>query len=342
MKEPRPLLLTPIHRNMIFRGEDTRNNFIGHLYNNLVQRGIKTFIDDEALKRGEETSSALLKAIEESRISIIVFSENYASSKWCLDELVHILHCKEQQQQMVFPIFYKVNPSDVRNQRESFGKALADHELKFKDNMDKVLRLRKALTKAANLSGWSFTVDGYFSDLYILANLTFKWNKQNQRDHVGCENLTTLPFSIYELQHLKVVYLHGCPNLVTFPMGKGFVVVVVVVVLLTVCLPYSDLIYQEVIPVSITRYISLRILYLHGCKRLEEIPELPPKVGWLDASGCVSLEGFSKLSNIMEPKELQMISWMDLSNCRRLFDNLARDGEKMKNKSVNDQASPLL
>ncbi|RXH73522.1 hypothetical protein DVH24_016344 [Malus domestica] len=144
-----------------FRGEDTRYNFVGHLYNNLVQKGFKTFIDDEALKRGEEISSALLKAIEQSRISVVVFSENYASSRWCLDELVHIFHCKEQLQQMVFPVFYKVDPSDVRNQRKSFGKALVDHESKLKDNMDKVLRWRETLTKAANLSGWSFLADGH-------------------------------------------------------------------------------------------------------------------------------------------------------------------------------------
>ncbi|KAM1621728.1 hypothetical protein ACFX1X_020498 [Malus domestica] len=144
-----------------FRGEDTRYNFVGHLYNNLVQKGIKTFMDDEALKRGAEISMALLKAIEDSRISLVVFSENYASSEWCLDELVHIFHCKEQLQQMVFPVFYKVDPSDVRNQRESFGKALAGHESKLKDNMDKVLRWRETLTKAANLSGWSFLADGH-------------------------------------------------------------------------------------------------------------------------------------------------------------------------------------
>ncbi|KAB2621203.1 TMV resistance protein N-like [Pyrus ussuriensis x Pyrus communis] len=144
-----------------FRGEDTRYNFVGHLYNNLVQKGIKTFMDDEALKRGEEISLGLLKAIEDSRISVVVFSENYASSQWCLDELVHIFHCKEQLQQMVFPVFYKLDPSDVRNQRKSFGKALADHESKLKDNMDKVLRWRETLTKAANLSGWSFLADGH-------------------------------------------------------------------------------------------------------------------------------------------------------------------------------------
>ncbi|XP_048439293.1 disease resistance protein RPV1 isoform X2 [Pyrus x bretschneideri] len=144
-----------------FRGEDTRYNFVGHLYNNLVQKGIKTFMDDETLKRGEEISSSLLKAIEDSRISLVVFSENYASSVWCLDELVHIFHCKEQLQRMVFPVFYKVDPSDVRNQSKSFGKALAHHESKLKHNMDKVLSWRETLTKAANLSGWSFLADGH-------------------------------------------------------------------------------------------------------------------------------------------------------------------------------------
>ena len=52
-----------------FRGEDTRNNFIGHLHSNLVRKGIKTFIDDEGLGRGDELSHALQKVIQESRIS---------------------------------------------------------------------------------------------------------------------------------------------------------------------------------------------------------------------------------------------------------------------------------
>ncbi|PRQ33604.1 putative TIR domain-containing protein [Rosa chinensis] len=91
-----------------FRGEDTRYNFIGHLHRNLVQRGINTFIDDHDLPRGEEISEALLRSIEGSKLSLIVFSENYASSKWCLDELVHILGCRRSKKQMVWPIFYKV------------------------------------------------------------------------------------------------------------------------------------------------------------------------------------------------------------------------------------------
>ncbi|KAM5582390.1 hypothetical protein ABKV19_002684 [Rosa sericea] len=115
------------HVFLSFRGEDTRNSFTGHLHNSLVQKGIKTFIDD-GLTRGEKISSALFKAIDESKIYVIVFSENYSSSKWCLEELVKIMHCNESKQQIVCPIFYKVDPSDVRNQKGSFGQALAHHD----------------------------------------------------------------------------------------------------------------------------------------------------------------------------------------------------------------------
>ncbi|KAM1542966.1 hypothetical protein PS2_012315 [Malus domestica] len=142
-----------------FRGEDTRNNFTGHLYNALRQKGITTFIDD-GIRRGENISASLLRAIEESTISIIVLSENYAESKWCLDELEKILECKKSKQQMVRSIFYKVDPSNVRNQRGSYGEALAQHERTFKDNIEKVYRWREALSEAASLCGWPF-LDGY-------------------------------------------------------------------------------------------------------------------------------------------------------------------------------------
>ncbi|KAI5343229.1 hypothetical protein L3X38_011105 [Prunus dulcis] len=143
-----------------FRGEDTRTKFTGHLYKALSDKGIYTFIDGE-LPRGEEISPALVRAIEESRISLIVFSENYASSRWCLDELVKILQFKESKQQIVLPIFYEVDPSDVRNQRSSYGDAFVHHESKFKDDKEKVLKWRRALTEAANLSGWHFKEGEY-------------------------------------------------------------------------------------------------------------------------------------------------------------------------------------
>jgi len=68
-----------------FRGEDTRYGFTGNLYKALCDRGIHTFIDDEDLQSGEEITPALQKAIEESRIAIVVLSQNYASSSFCMN-----------------------------------------------------------------------------------------------------------------------------------------------------------------------------------------------------------------------------------------------------------------
>ena len=134
-----------------FRGKDTRNGFTGHLYKALCDNGMYTFMDDD-LQRGEEISEELLKTIERSMISIIVFSENYVESHWCLDELVKIMKCRTNGQ-LVQPVFYKVNPSEVRHQRGSFGVTLTKFEEKFKN---KVQSWRSALREAANLSGWRY------------------------------------------------------------------------------------------------------------------------------------------------------------------------------------------
>ncbi|XP_070019039.1 disease resistance protein RUN1-like [Nicotiana sylvestris] len=147
-----------------FRGEDTRKTFTGHLYSKLDNVGVKTFIDDEELRKGDVISRELEKAIEESRISIIVFSRNYASSSWCLNELVKILECKEKLKQMVLPIFYDVDPSEVRNQTGLFGEALAKHKERS-IGAQTVEKWRAALTEAANLSGWDLqnVADGHES-----------------------------------------------------------------------------------------------------------------------------------------------------------------------------------
>ncbi|KAL5541329.1 hypothetical protein UlMin_044589 [Ulmus minor] len=78
-----------------FQGEDARNNFTSHLYSALSGKQIKAYIDEVSLEKGDTISPALLEAITE--ISIIIFSKNYASSSWCLDELVHILKCKKEK-----------------------------------------------------------------------------------------------------------------------------------------------------------------------------------------------------------------------------------------------------
>ena len=153
-----------------FRGEDTRYNFTSHLYEGLCDKGFKTFIDDVDLQKGEAIATELPKEIELSMISIVVFFENYASSTWCLKELVKILECKNFGQ-LVLPVFYKVNPSEVCKQEGKFQIALTKHE--EKENRDKVQSWREALTKATDLAGFSYK-DGYVSITTFLPSCSIK------------------------------------------------------------------------------------------------------------------------------------------------------------------------
>jgi hypothetical protein len=59
--------------------------FTGKLYNGLWEKGINTFIDDQEQTKGEEIKLALMTAIQQSRMAIVVFSENYAPSTFCLE-----------------------------------------------------------------------------------------------------------------------------------------------------------------------------------------------------------------------------------------------------------------
>ena len=137
-----------------FRGKDTRNTFTDHLYDALKKKGIYSFRDDENLERGKYISHDLVKAIEESRFAIVIFSINYAFSTWCLDELVHIVRCKNEKKLEVIPIFYHVNPSDVRKQIGTFAKAFDEHTENFKESIEKVETWRTTLKEVTNISGW--------------------------------------------------------------------------------------------------------------------------------------------------------------------------------------------
>ncbi|KAH9726923.1 Disease resistance-like protein DSC1 [Citrus sinensis] len=141
-----------------FRGEDTRKSFTCHLYENLYERkNIKTFIDDEELRRGDEISPALLNAIQGSKISVVIFSKDYASSKWCLNELVKILECKNTNGQIIIPVFYRVSPSDVRHQTGVFGDGFYKLEQQFKEKPVMVQKWRVALTETTYLAGHEST-----------------------------------------------------------------------------------------------------------------------------------------------------------------------------------------
>ncbi|XP_057990071.1 disease resistance protein RUN1-like [Hevea brasiliensis] len=147
-----------------FRGADTRYNILSHLSKALKDKQIKAFTDEE-LRKGEEISSELSKIIRESSISIVIFSENYADSSWCLDELVQILKCKEKSGQIVLPVFYKVDPTEVQKLTGNFRKAFAIAMHGEKGTSQKVDNWKRALKEVSNLSGWDLQEIKYESIL---------------------------------------------------------------------------------------------------------------------------------------------------------------------------------
>ncbi|CAJ1949639.1 unnamed protein product [Sphenostylis stenocarpa] len=58
------------------------------------------------------------------RVVIVVFTETYAESAWCLHELQQIIKWHETYCRHVLPVYYEIQPSDVRLQKSNFGKAL--------------------------------------------------------------------------------------------------------------------------------------------------------------------------------------------------------------------------
>ncbi|BFG34511.1 hypothetical protein CerSpe_207850 [Prunus speciosa] len=134
-----------------FRGIDTRRGFTAHLYDKLRFRSVTTFRDDNDLERGTTISPTLLRAVEESWFAIVILSPNYASSTWCLDEVSKIVECMKID--TILPVFYDVDPSDVRKQMGTFAEAFNKHEKNFKK--EKVQRWRDALTKVGNIAGWT-------------------------------------------------------------------------------------------------------------------------------------------------------------------------------------------
>ncbi|KAK9912970.1 hypothetical protein M0R45_036800 [Rubus argutus] len=101
-----------------------------------------------ALARAQK--SYLSKTSPEFTNDVFLSCRDYTSSTWCLDELVMILERKSTSDHVVLPVFYDVEPSDVRKQAENLANVA-----KYQENQstEKLNGWRAALREAADLAG---------------------------------------------------------------------------------------------------------------------------------------------------------------------------------------------
>ena len=128
-----------------FRGEDTRRSFTSHLRAALRRKHIEVHKDETSLEKEDEVWPALVDAIYSSCLCIVVLSKDYASPTWCLRELTHMLECKKDKK--VIPVFYQIDPSNVRKQTGSYKEAFQKHKENSKIDEE-------------TLQKWSFSREG--------------------------------------------------------------------------------------------------------------------------------------------------------------------------------------
>ncbi|CAH8278073.1 unnamed protein product [Arabidopsis lyrata] len=134
-----------------FSGEDVRITFLSHFLKELDRKLIIAFKDNE-IERSQSLDPELKQAIRTSRIAVVVFSEKYPSSSWCLDELLEIVRCKEELGQLVIPVFYGLDPSHARKQTGKFGEAFV--KTCQRKTEDETKLWRQSLTDVANVLGY--------------------------------------------------------------------------------------------------------------------------------------------------------------------------------------------
>ncbi|KAL1221319.1 putative disease resistance protein RPP1 [Cardamine amara subsp. amara] len=132
-----------------FHGPDVRKSFMSHFRKELLNKGITPFFDDD-IERGKSIGPELIDAIRRSSISIVVFSKNFASSSWCLDELAEISKCRELGQK-VMTVFHEVDPTDVKKQTGDFGVAFKNTCMGRQK--EEIERWRRALAEVATIAG---------------------------------------------------------------------------------------------------------------------------------------------------------------------------------------------
>ncbi|WVZ16431.1 hypothetical protein V8G54_009413 [Vigna mungo] len=137
-----------------FTGEDIRRKFVSHLDSVLSSVGLTTFLQHDNAVQPKHIQEPILNLC---RVAIVVFTETYSQSACCLHQLQQIIEWHETYGRHVLPVYYEIQPSDVRLQKGDFGKAFREtaHQTFSAQELEHGMsRWSHAITKAANFFGW--------------------------------------------------------------------------------------------------------------------------------------------------------------------------------------------
>ncbi|XP_019084318.1 PREDICTED: vesicle-associated protein 1-4-like [Camelina sativa] len=171
----------PQHQVFVsFRGSDVRHNFFSFLKDALIKNGINV-VTDEDVPRGKPIDENLLKLIRNSRIAVVIFSENYPESTWCLDELVEIEKQMDLKKLDSCPIFFEIETCHVK---------LHEAKSSFDYNLLRLEHRERKKARQINKKAWEDAeerFDGWRRALVSVASrlgLTYKKNS-NQATFVN-------------------------------------------------------------------------------------------------------------------------------------------------------------
>lgn len=133
------------------RGPDVKKTLASLIYRDLKKCELNVFLDNPELRTGDSISPAIIKAINSASVHIAIFSETYAKSTWCLDELLWMLDCPDRK---IIPIFYDIKPSDLRYiESGAYAHHFQEHRNKGRVEIQLVEKWINALNQVSHVSG---------------------------------------------------------------------------------------------------------------------------------------------------------------------------------------------
>ena len=131
------------------RGPDVKQGFAACLSDALSRAGFYPFLDAKSIQQGHHVFQRIEEAISDASVHVAIFSERYAESKYCLQEL----HDMVRTQKVIIPVFYNVKPEHLR-WIESGPYAHGFRKHRNRGRHDEILKWREALAHVSERRGF--------------------------------------------------------------------------------------------------------------------------------------------------------------------------------------------